>query len=396
MLLTKEVEVTCLSNNKKYIESLDHEWKYKRIFTIDVHKLLDGSNASIQCLCDYCLEEGIETVISKPYYKYIKSHKNQPIIKDACDKCKHKKQEELCLIKNGVRYSPQIKGVGSKIAVAKTKYNINGIDEEFKERDLVLLTKTYKNAESYMDFICNKHIDKGVQSIRYGNFKYKDQDCKYCSWDKLSKDKRRDFSEVQDLFKDKKVILLLKEEDYINNQSPLEYECPIHKGIIQTKTYEAMLHSYGCNLCSYDMHKGENNPMWKGGFSEINSILRDSISEWKKESMIASNYKCVVTNKRFDIIHHLYGFDKIFNEIFENLNIEKRRFINEYSDEELVLIRNECSKLHKIHGVGVCLTGDIHALFHKVYGYGENNVEQFNEFKEDYISGKYKDLEEVG
>jgi len=396
MLLTKEVEVTCLSNNKKYIESLGHKWEYKKIFTIDVYKLLDGSNVPIQCLCDYCLEEGIETVISKPYYKYTKSHKNQPIMKDACDKCKHKKQEELCLIKNGVRYSPQINGVGSKIAVAKTKYNINGIDEEFKERDLVLLTKTYKNAESYMDFICNKHINKGVQSIKYGNFKYKDQDCKYCSWDKLSKDKRRDFSEVQDLFKDKKVILLSKEEDYINNQSPLEYECPIHKGIIQTKTYEAMLHSYGCNLCSYDMHKGENNPMWKGGFSEINSILRDSITEWKKESMIASNYKCVVTNKRFDVIHHLYGFDKIFNEIFDNLNIEKRRFINEYSDEELVLVRNECSRLHKIHGVGVCLTGDIHALFHKVYGYGENNIEQFNEFKENYISGKYKDLEEVG
>jgi len=396
MLLTKEVEVTCLSNNKKYIESLGHKWEYKKVITINVHKLLDGSNAPIQCLCDYCLEQEIETVISKPYYRYINSHKNQPIIKDACDKCKHKKQEELCLIKNGVRYSPQINGVGSKIAVAKTKYNINGIDEEFNERDLVLLTKTYKNAESYMDFICNKHIEKGVQSIKYGNFKYKDQDCKYCSWDKLSKDKRRDFSEVQDLFKDKKVILLSKEEDYINNQSPLEYECPIHKGIIQTKTYEAMLHSYGCNLCSYDMHKGENNPMWKGGFSEINSILRDSITEWKKESMIASNYKCVVTNKRFDIIHHLYGFDKIFNEIFDNLNIEKRRFINEYSDEELVLIRNECSRLHKIHGVGVCLTGDIHALFHKVYGYGENNIEQFNEFKENYIGGKYKDLEEVG
>ena len=80
MLLTKEVEVTCLSNNKKYIESLGHKWEYKKIFTIDVYKLLDGSNVPIQCLCDYCLEEGIETVISKPYYKYTKSHKNQPII----------------------------------------------------------------------------------------------------------------------------------------------------------------------------------------------------------------------------------------------------------------------------------------------------------------------------
>lgn len=395
MLLTKEVVVTCLSNNKKYIENLGHKWEYKKIITIDVNKLLDGSNATIQCLCDYCLEEGIETVISKPYYKYINSHKNQPIIKDACDKCKHKKQQEICLIKNGVKYSPQIKGVGDKIALAKTKYNINEIDEEFKERDLILITKTYKNAESYMDFICNKHKEKGIQSIRYGNFKYKDQDCKYCSWDKLSESKRREFSEVQELFNKRNVILLSRAEDYINNMSPLEYECPIHTGIIQTKTYESMLHSLGCVLCSNDLYKGEKNPNWKGGFSELNSILRDSISEWKKNSMIASNYKCVVTNKRFDVVHHLYGFDKIFDEIFENLNIEKRRFINEYEDTELMLIKNECVRLHNVYGVGVCLTGNIHSLFHKIYGYGENNVEQFNEFKEDYINGKYKDLEEV-
>ena len=190
MLLTKEVEITCISNNKKYLEGLGYRWEYKKIIIIDVNCLLEGSNIEIQCLCDYCLEEGIETVVSKPYFKYINSHKNQPIIKDACDKCKHKKQEELCLIKNGVKYSPQIKGVGSKIAQSKTKYNVSGIKEEFKERDLVLLTKTYKNAESYMDFICNKHKEKGVQSIKYGNFKYKGQDCKYCSWDKLSEEKR--------------------------------------------------------------------------------------------------------------------------------------------------------------------------------------------------------------
>jgi len=408
MLISTEVEVGLNGKSVKYYENLgykipkelDNRGRLRIIqgskITVKICDLQENSNAKVNVSCDYCHEDGIETIISKPYSEYNKTRRTQPIAKDACGKCKHKKQEEICFIKNGVKYSPQIAGVGNKISITNSKYNIDEIDEEFKERNLVLLSKTYENTKSYMDFICNKHQDKGVQSILYANFKYKNQDCKYCAWDKLSESRRKDFNEVENLFKIKNTILLSNEEDYINNHSELKYECPIHKGIIQTATYSGMSNSLGCTLCSNDRLSGENNYNWKGGFSEINSILRDSITEWKKESMIASNYKCVVTNKRFDVIHHLYGFDKIFNEIFDNLNIEKRRFINEYEDSELILIKNECARLHKIHGVGVCLTGDIHALFHKVYGYGENNVEQFNEFKEDYINGKYKDLEEVG
>ena len=73
MLITKEVSITCLSNNKPYIESLGLTWEYKKVYTIDVNKLLEGSNIGIECLCDYCLEEGIETIIPKPYYNLLTS-----------------------------------------------------------------------------------------------------------------------------------------------------------------------------------------------------------------------------------------------------------------------------------------------------------------------------------
>jgi hypothetical protein len=57
------------------------------------------------------------------------------------------------------------------------------------------------------------------------------------------------------------------------------------------------------------------------------------------------------------------------------------------------MIKKECVRLHKIHGVGVCLTNKIHSLFHKIYKYGGSTEEQFNEFVDNYYNDKYKDLE---
>ena len=45
------------------------------------------------------------------------------------------------------------------------------IKKDFKEKDYELISATYKNVNTKLDFICNKHKDAGVQQVSYASFK---------------------------------------------------------------------------------------------------------------------------------------------------------------------------------------------------------------------------------
>jgi len=133
--------------------------------------------------------------------------------------------------------------------------------------------------------------------------------------------------------------------------------------------------------------KGNENPNWQGGISELYDHLRRNIYEWKVASMEACNYKCVITGERFDDIHHTYSFMTIISDTLNNLGLPVKQFIHEYSEGELNLIEKECMKIH-MENIGVCLKKDIHMQFHAEYGNKNNTPEQFEEFKLNYQNGK--------
>ena len=60
--------------------------------------------------------------------------------------------------------------------------------------------------------------------------------------------------------------------------------------------------------------------------------------------------------------------------------IELKDKISDYSDDEIIKLKDTCLELHYKYGLGVCLTKEIHEEFHKIYGYGNNTKEQFQEF----------------
>lgn len=138
--------------------------------------------------------------------------------------------------------------------------------------------------------------------------------------------------------------------------------------------------------------KGENNPRfikplngsdngrWLGGITPILLWLRNQIGDWKKESMEHHNYTCVLTGRNFDEIHHLHSFKKIVRETLDSINFDYAKTLENLSDGELEILRESIIKTNNKYGYGVCLTKEVHKLFHDTYGYGENSPEQFEEF----------------
>lgn len=149
-----------------------------------------------------------------------------------------------------------------------------------------------------------------------------------------------------------------------------------------------------CHRCFYDNNTGDNHPLWCGGVTPLYNYVRNNLHQWKKDSVSNSDNKCILTGKCFQAIHHLYAFNLILKETLNELNLPIFQVISDYSDEELKNIIQKCLEIHYRYPLGVCLTNEVHNLFHSVYGNNNNTPDQFYEFKQRYLSGEF-DLKEA-
>lgn len=117
--------------------------------------------------------------------------------------------------------------------------------------------------------------------------------------------------------------------------------------------------------------------------------------EWKKASSQRCNYKCFITGMAFDDIHHLYSRNAIIRDVCQAHNIPEDIDINSSSQEEkdafLQLYWEEEAK----HPLGICLVKSIHKQFHDMYGYGDNTVQQFQDFVQRFYPEKICALNEL-
>lgn len=124
-------------------------------------------------------------------------------------------------------------------------------------------------------------------------------------------------------------------------------------------------------------------------YYDITDYIRHNNENWKKASMKNCNYKCIFTNDTDFEIHHLYSFNLILKETMQD-----DRWINkdikEYSDIEIKNMLSIFNEYQDKYPLGVCVSKEIHKLFHLIYGNRYNTVEQWNKFEEDYKKGLYK------
>lgn len=116
-------------------------------------------------------------------------------------------------------------------------------------------------------------------------------------------------------------------------------------------------------------------------YSHLQEFIRRNNYSWKYESMKQCNYSCVITGKRFDEIHHLYSLNLILNIALNELKFPIVYDINYFSDDQLKTILYKFREVQSRYPLGVCLTKELHKKFHDIYGYGNNTLEQWDNFK---------------
>lgn len=125
-------------------------------------------------------------------------------------------------------------------------------------------------------------------------------------------------------------------------------------------------------------------------YKNLSNYVRGQIATWRNNIMEQNNYTCQITGKKGNIvIHHCRSFNILMQECIDILDFNIKESFDEYTLDELELFVNTFVDLQEYYGEYICINKDLHMLFHKTYGYGNNTQEQWNKFVTDYNNGKY-------
>ena len=125
MIIDKYATITITYHNKRHFEELGYQCKDKQRITVSINNLPYNSSCKVNLLCDYCLENKIETLLQRSYkdaYLDISQDK-----KHACRACSLKyKMKDTFINKYGVENPFQADVVKEKIK--KTNLERYGVE----------------------------------------------------------------------------------------------------------------------------------------------------------------------------------------------------------------------------------------------------------------------------
>lgn len=143
----------------------------------------------------------------------------------------------------------------------------------------------------------------------------------------------------------------------------------------------------------------ENHPGWKGGISTISHYLSSlvEVEQCMAKAKHEVGYRCALTSIPGNLAsHHLYSFNQIVKDAHIECKINVKKTIVDYTKNDLLALEQYIIDKHKDTSNLVVINVNVHKLFHKLYGYGNNTPEQFEEFKQRYLNGEFNDiLEEI-
>lgn len=262
----------------------------------------------------------------------------------------------------------------------KNKFSIKDVQEYLLKNDInhecQLISTNYVNSITKLDFICNicgEPFQRDFNHIKRNRFR-----CEKCG--EIAGARKNIYTKeyVQQEISKKGYIMT---GEYKNAETPFSAKCSRGHDITLRFTYFLQGHS-GCRRCATT---GNNSWNWKGGESEVIEVLRKSIKQWKKDILARDNYKCVLSDEKKDIvIHHIISFNTLVSQASEESGIPILRKIADYENaEDFLILKEKLISLHKIEN-GITISRELHNKFHEIYGKGNNTIEQFNEFYNNY------------
>jgi len=203
--------------------------------------------------------------------------------------------------------------------------------------------------------------------------------CSPCSKGKFSLEEVRAMLEGAGMF--------LVSTEYKNNKSPIQFVCRTHPNTLQKMCISDFRKGARCKLCT-----GGDYNKWRRKVRELTTVqyLRQCTDGWKAYTKDFWCDTCVISknqSKRNHVHHIIKPFKEITNETFQVTQLEERKFIKEYSKEELELLTNTFNTIHKSYGIGIVMSPELHYKFHAKYGKQEN-LEDFAEFWEEHSSNR--------
>jgi len=237
MLISKTVIVKWHYMNIKHYEGKGYIFtKWKDEFEVKVEDLSLGSSAIVKVLCDYCLEEGKETIIEKPYSRYILNNVNSLVHKDACvnSKCSGEKIAEVMMIKYGVQHVSHNKSI--KLKTKNTLINRYGVDHPMKVPEFKLKAQeTFMKNYGVDSPLKNQEIKDRIKATNLEKYGYE-----YLFNSPEIQDKIRQTNlerhGYENPFDNPEVQENIKKQMYINNACPTSFT--------QLYIYDILLNNY--------------------------------------------------------------------------------------------------------------------------------------------------------
>jgi hypothetical protein len=211
--------------------------------------------------------------------------------------------------------------------------------------------------------------------------------CPECGRRKISESTRIGVDEAEKrLFEkhDDKIIM----QDYTGMGDDASFKCNICNRDWIARAYSVITDGNGCSDCGNKNKSGEKSVHWKGGKTSIYFYLRNTLSEWLKDSYATTNGKCYISGEKAEVVHHIYPFKDILNETLETLKINHRGEVSNYSESELKLISDKFLEIHNGYGLGIPLKRSIHRLFHQIFSHKNFKPNDWYEFVERIRNGE--------
>jgi hypothetical protein len=326
------------------------------------------------------LEEAIEKLYEKhgdkiSMFNYSKMGKRADFV---CNICGYNWTTFASDVINGGR---GCKKCGYKSTGKKLTLSYSEVYDRIKNRGCILISEIYVNNSEDLDI---KYPCGHINSLSLNCFSRNKVSCRKCFLETYYKFRYSE-DDIVEILKLNNLKFLKFEEEYKDGSSKIIYECPF--GHITIRDVKYVIKFPTCKKCSY--RKKETHG-WVGA-KTLAQLGRSRIEKWNKESLEFYNYVCAISGKDYDLdVHHLYGFNMIFDESVYNCNFSIGKEMKEYSEQEIDFLMEEIERLHKNREIGICLHRPIHVLFHNFYGRGNNTPDQFYEFVERIKSGEIK------